>query len=252
MSDHEVIVETESISQQFGGLRALEDVSISISKGSIQGIIGPNGAGKTTFLNILSGWQSPSSGRVLVEGIDTTNWSTRKIVTEAGIARTFQTARMFSSMTVFEHVLLASGIKSQKDSASKAHELIERFGLTGVAYGKAAMLAYGLQRRVELARAMATEPKVLLLDEPAAGLNGSERTELGSHLRAIAKEGLAIILVEHQMDLVHSVCKEITVLNFGKVISQGAIEKVMNDPQVIEAYLGIRHTNQPNGDVQDE
>lgn len=237
-AEADAVLSAVSISRHFGGLAALTDVTLHVKPGQVRGVIGPNGAGKTTLLNVLSGLQQPHFGRVHIAGRDVTGWSTRRIVIEAGVARTFQTAKLFSSMSAFDNVLVAAGLRSRRKAEAIAAQMIQQFGLAAVAQQSATLLSYGLQRRVELARAMATRPKVLLLDEPAAGLNPSERSDLAEHLNRVAAEGIAIILVEHQMDLVHAICSEMTVLDFGRVIAAGSVSTTMNHPAVIEAYVG--------------
>jgi branched-chain amino acid transport system ATP-binding protein len=233
------IVEVKMISKRFGGLTALEEVSLSFKRGSIHGVIGPNGAGKTTLLNVLSGLERPSSGFIEVKGVNVTGWPAHRIVTRARVARTFQTVRFFTSMTVRENVYVAARCAAARAKATHlTDELIDRLDLRGVAEKMAVSLSYGLQRRVELARTLATQPLVMLLDEPAAGLSQSERQHLAEILRETRDTGVSIVLVEHHMDLVHAVCEECSVLDFGQVICSGATSDVMTDERVLEAYLG--------------
>ena len=235
-------IELRGITQRFGGLVAVDDVSISVDPGRVHGIIGPNGAGKTTLLNILSGLQRPTSGKVVVGGEDVTRWRGHTYVTRARLVRTFQTVRLFSSMTVRENVMVAAQtLAPHAEARERVVEVLDRLELTARADEPAASMSYGLQRRVELARVLVAEPKVVLLDEPAAGLSPSERHDLAALLRELRDHGVTVVLVEHHMDLVHAVCEECTVLDFGKVISRGTAEEVTADPLVLEAYLGGRH-----------
>jgi len=235
-------VELTGITQRFGGLTAVDDVSLSVDTGTIHGVIGPNGAGKTTLLNILSGLQRPTSGTVVVGGTDVTRWRGHRYVTKARLVRTFQSVRLFSSMTVRENVMVAGQtISSFYAARDRTASVLERLQLTHLADERATSLSYGLQRRVELARVLVAEPSVVLLDEPAAGLSPQERTDLAALLRELRDEGVTVILVEHHMDLVHAVCQQCTVLDFGAVISRGTPDEVTRDPVVLEAYLGGRH-----------
>jgi branched-chain amino acid transport system ATP-binding protein len=235
-------VELRGVTQRFGGLVAVDDVSLAVEPGRVHGIIGPNGAGKTTLLNILSGLQRPTAGQVVVGGEDVTRWRGHTYVTKARLVRTFQTVRLFSSMTVRENVMVAAQtVAAHAQAQDRVVEVLERLDLTGRAEEQAASMSYGLQRRVELARVLVAEPKVVLLDEPAAGLSPSERTDLAELLRQLRDQGVTVVLVEHHMDLVHAVCEECTVLDFGRVISRGTAAEVTADPLVLEAYLGGRH-----------
>ncbi|MEO9198756.1 MAG: ABC transporter ATP-binding protein [Antricoccus sp.] len=232
-------VELRGITQRFGGLTALDNVSLSVAPGTVHGIIGPNGAGKTTLLNILSGLQRPSLGKVLVGGQDVTRWRGHHYGPRARLVRTFQTVRLFGSMTVRENLMVAAQTVAPLARArTTSIDVLERLGLTALADERATSLSYGLQRRVELARALAAEPSVVLLDEPAAGLSPHERGDLAALLRALRSDGVTVILVEHHMDLVHAVCEDCTVLDFGAVISRGSPEFVTQDSAVVEAYLG--------------
>ena len=230
----------QGVTQRFGGLAALNDVSFEVPTGTVQGVIGPNGAGKTTLLNILSGLQKPTLGKISVHGHNVNSWAAHRLVVAGGVVRTFQTVRLFGSMSVREHLAIA-GRRAHGSTAAgnrAAVEAAERLQLMHVLDTKASALAYGLQRRVELGRALASSPSILLLDEPAAGLNPSERDLLGNDLRSLAKEGVTVVLIEHHMDLVQSVCDQAVVLNFGEVIATGSIGDVMRDPVVLSAYLG--------------
>ena len=235
-----VALEARGVTQRFGGLLALADVSFPVAPGRVHGLIGPNGAGKTTLLNILTGLQRPTSGAVFAHDTDVTRWPSHRLVMEAGIVRTFQTVKLFATMTVEENLLVAARRTAGKRAArGVAHAALERLGLGPFAGEQAANLAYGLQRRVELARAVASGPRILLLDEPAAGLNPIERVDLGGHIAALAADGVALLLVEHHMDLVRSVCEHTVVLDFGRIIASGPTSDVVTDPRVVEAYLGV-------------
>lgn len=239
----------------FGGLKAVDDFSMEIKKGQLYGLIGPNGAGKTTVFNLLTGVYKPNQGIVKLDGKDITGKKTIDI-NKAGIARTFQNIRLFKKMTVLDNVKVAlhnhyhystiEGIlrlprfhKVEKQMNEKAMELLSVFGLEEYADQFAANLPYGQQRKLEIARALATEPKLLLLDEPAAGMNPNETQELMDTIRLVRdKFDITILVIEHDMKLVAGICEELTVLNFGKVLTQGKTADVLNDPQVITAYLG--------------
>lgn len=239
-----VALETRGLTMRFGGLTALDDVCIEVRVGCVHGVIGPNGAGKTTLLNVLSGLQRPSSGTFFIDGADAGRWPAHRIVGRGRLVRTFQTVRLFSSMTVREHLIVAARAVHDGNSATRRESVdraLERLSLTSVADSAAASLPYGLQRRLELGRALASEPKILLLDEPAAGLNPEERRRLGQDIVEIAAEGLTVVLIEHHMDLVQRVCATASVLDFGSVIADGSTSQVMSEPRVIEAYLGSGH-----------
>ena len=239
----------------FGGLKAVDDFSMEIKKGQLYGLIGPNGAGKTTVFNLLTGVYKPNQGIVKLDGVDITGKKTIDI-NKAGIARTFQNIRLFKKMTVLDNVKVALHnhyhystieailrlpryFKVEKEMDKKAMELLSVFGLEEYADQYAANLPYGQQRKLEIARALATEPKLLLLDEPAAGMNPNETLELMETIRFVRdKFDITILVIEHDMKLVAGICEELTVLNFGKVLAQGKTSDVLNDPQVITAYLG--------------
>ncbi len=239
----------------FGGLRAVDGLNMTINKGELYGLIGPNGAGKTTAFNLLTGVYKPDSGKVFLDGKDITGKSTIEI-NKTGIARTFQNIRLFKKLTVLDNVKTAlhnhykystlTGIlrlpkfyKIEKQMTDRAMELLKVFDLDQYAQTLASNLPYGKQRKLEIARALATEPKLLLLDEPAAGMNPNETQELMDTIRLIRdKFDMTILLIEHDMRLVSGICEKLTVLNFGQVLAQGETSEVLNNPQVITAYLG--------------
>ena len=249
------LLEVKNLGISFGGLRAVNNFEIQIEKEQLYGLIGPNGAGKTTIFNLLTGVYRPDNGKVLLDGKDITGKSTIEI-NKAGIARTFQNIRLFKDLTVLDNVKVGlhnnhhyntvSGILRlprfrtvEKEMNEKAMELLKVFGLDGEADVQAANLPYGKQRKLEIARALATNPKLLLLDEPAAGMNPNETGELMDTIRFVRENfHMTILLIEHDMKLVSGICEKLTVLNFGEVLTQGGTGEVLNDPQVITAYLG--------------
>ncbi|MCR5792135.1 MAG: ABC transporter ATP-binding protein [Lachnospiraceae bacterium] len=249
------MLEVRNLGISFGGLRAVDNFNIKIEKGQLYGLIGPNGAGKTTLFNLLTGVYKPDKGVILLDGEDITGKKTTDI-NKAGIARTFQNIRLFKDLSVLDNVKVGlhnsfrysvlTGIlrlpkfrKVEKEMNQKAMELLKVFGLENEAHFVASNLPYGKQRKLEIARALATNPKLLLLDEPAAGMNPNETKELMDTIRFVQKEfDMTILLIEHDMKLVSGICEELTVLNFGQVLTQGETSKVLNDPQVITAYLG--------------
>jgi branched-chain amino acid transport system permease protein len=247
-------LEISGISKHFRGLRALSDVSMSVEPGEIRGVVGPNGSGKTTLFNIVSGIYTVSAGSASVNGSVITGRRSHQL-SRVGLARTFQNLRLFGQMTVRDNVLVALdhssmwsvwryllwpvGIwRAERDLRKRADELLERFGLTDFADAAPRSLPYGIQRRLEIARAMATQPSLLLLDEPAAGLNGQEVGQLSEIVRSIRDSGVTVVLIEHNMGLVMSLCDRVTVLASGSVIADGTPAEVAVRPEVIEAYLG--------------
>lgn len=249
------LLEVKNLGISFGGLRAVDDFEISINKGRLYGLIGPNGAGKTTVFNLLTGVYKPSEGVIKLDSHNITGLKTVGI-NKAGIARTFQNIRLFKDLSVIDNVKaglhnhfkystiegilrMPSFFKTEKAMTEKAMELLKVFELDQEAEYLAANLPYGKQRKLEIARALATDPKLLLLDEPAAGMNPNETKELMDTIRFVRDNfDMTILLIEHDMKLVSGICEELTVLNFGRILAQGPTGKVLNDPQVITAYLG--------------
>lgn len=251
-------LEISSLTMQFGGLVAVNDVSLNVKQGRIHGLIGPNGSGKTTIFNMVSGYYKPSKGSIVYNGKAIGGLPAHQI-TSLGFARTFQNLRLFKSMTVLDNVLVGMGNsastgfwgeivnpiavrREEKVLRDKAFDLLELFGIAEFANARATSLPYGHQRRVEMARALATDPQIVLLDEPAAGLNETETGELRHTLLKIRESGITIFLVEHDMKLVMSVCDLISVLDYGKKISEGTGDYVSKDSAVVEAYLGKEET----------
>ena len=251
------MLEVKNLGISFGGLRAVDDFNLSIEQGQLYGLIGPNGAGKTTIFNMLTGVYKPTDGKIFLDGEDITGKSTIEINKE-GIARTFQNIRLFSDLSVLDNV--KAGLHNQKEYEystltgilrlpryhqaekamnEKAMELLKVFELDGEADYKASNLPYGKQRKLEIARALATNPKLLLLDEPAAGMNPNETEELMNTIHSVRDQfGVAILLIEHDMNFVMGICEEITVLDYGRVIARGDGKTIRNNPKVIAAYLG--------------
>ena len=249
------LLEAKKLGISFGGLRAVDDFNISIEKGALYGLIGPNGAGKTTVFNLLTGVYKPTEGIITLDGKDITGKKTIDI-NRAGIARTFQNIRLFKDLSVIDNVKVGlhnhmgystiTGIlrlpkyyKVEKQMTEEAMELLKVFGLEAEADTLADNLPYGKQRKLEIARALATKPMLLLLDEPAAGMNPNETQELMDTIRFVREHfDMTILLIEHDMKLVSGICEELTVLNFGRVLCQGKTSDVLNNPEVIKAYLG--------------
>ena len=249
------VLELKNLGITFGGLHAVDDVNLKIEKGQLYGLIGPNGAGKTTIFNLITGVYRPTTGSILLDGVNIAGKPTAEI-NRLGIARTFQNIRLFTKLTARDNVKvgltnaypysLVSGIfrlpsyyRSEKAMNERAGELLSVLGLEGEAEVEAASLPYGKQRKLEIARALATSPKLLLLDEPAAGMNPQETEELMRTIALIRERfGVTILLIEHDMHLVSGICEELTVLNFGRELARGKTAEVLRDPKVVTAYLG--------------
>ena len=249
------MLDVKNLSSSFGGLKAVDDFSITIEKGQLYGLIGPNGAGKTTIFNLLTGVYKPDGGRILLDGKDITGHKAIQI-NQAGIARTFQNIRLFKELSVLDNVKVGlhnhhkystlSGIlrlpsyyKVEKEMDERAMELLKVFDLDKEFDYKASNLPYGKQRKLEIARALATEPKLLLLDEPAAGMNPNETAELMKTIRFVRDHfDMTVLLIEHDMKLVSGICERLTVLNFGHMLAEGPTSEVLSNPEVIKAYLG--------------
>ena len=263
INDQEYVLEIKDLGISFSGLVAAKDVNIKIKKGQIYGLIGPNGAGKTTIFNMLTGVYKPTWGTFYLNGEELVGLSQEKIC-HKGIARTFQNIRLFNNMSVVRNVMvglhnnpkyhctipesilrLPRQWKVEKEMREHAKELLKIFGLYEERNNLAYNLPYGKQRKLEIARALATSPKLLLLDEPAAGMNPKETADLVAMVKYIRDEfDLTVLLIEHDMKFVSNICDEITVLNFGKVIAQGSREEVLNNPDVIEAYIGKKEDDE--------
>lgn len=253
----EYILETEHLGISFGGLKAVQDVNLKIKKNEIYGLIGPNGAGKTTIFNLLTGVYEPTEGDFKLCGKSLKHMG-QEAINHAGIARTFQNIRLFNNMTVVRNVMvglsnqpeykcsipeslfrLPRHFKVEKEMRARAKELLDIFGLLEERNNLACNLPYGKQRKLEIARALATNPKLLLLDEPAAGMNPNETAELMDTIRFIRDHfDMTILLIEHDMKFVSGLCDELTVLNFGTVLAQGNVNDALNNPEVIKAYIG--------------
>lgn len=249
------MLEVRNLSIQFGGLRAVDGLNMRVQKGQLYGLIGPNGAGKTTVFNMLTGVYKPTSGGILLEGENITGKAPAEI-NHCGIARTFQNIRLFKAMSVLDNVKAGMGHQSkyttiegifrlpryfreEKQMTERAIELLRVFELDDERFSLAQNLPYGKQRKLEIARALATNPKLLLLDEPAAGMNPNETAELMETIRFVREKfDMTILLIEHDMKLVSGICEELTVLNFGQELAQGKTSDVLADPKVITAYLG--------------
>jgi branched-chain amino acid transport system ATP-binding protein len=253
----DLVLNVSSVSKRFGGLQALSDVGITIRRGQVYGLIGPNGAGKTTFFNVLTGLYAPDSGTFELGGKPYEPSAVHEVA-KAGIARTFQNIRLFAEMTALENVMVGrhvrthsglvgavfrtAGFRSEEAAIEKrARELLEYVGIARYADFKARTLSYGDQRRLEIARALATDPLLVALDEPAAGMNATEKVVLRQLIDRIRRDGRTILLIEHDVKLVMGLCDRVTVLDYGKAIAEGTAAEVQANEKVIEAYLGAGH-----------
>ena len=254
-TENKIVLEMQNVEKNFGGVRAIDNFSVKIEHGKIHGLIGPNGAGKTTIFNNITGIYKPNAGKIIVDGTDITGTAPHRVA-QLGIGRTFQNIRLFANLSVIDNVIIASNLDAsynmpqaifhskkykerEKFLREKAMSLLEVVGLQDKIHERANSLPYGHQRKLEIARAMALDPKLLLLDEPAAGMNAEESLELVNFVKEIQDRfDITILMIEHHMDVVTNLCDYCTVLNFGKTIAVGTPAEVKSNPEVIKAYLG--------------